>query len=1059
MRIARLFTASSTDPLEGIAFASASVDVRNSDGTHAFAFDDVVTPSHWSTLATDILVRKYFRKSGVPAALRKVPEAGVPDWLCRSEPDSEALNSLPPDERYGGERDARQVFQRLAGFWTYWGWKGGYFDTEDDARAFHDEMQRMLALQIFAPNSPQWFNTGLHWAYGIGQSGDGYAAVDPQSGKAEDAPLAYERSFVHSCFIQSIQDDLVRKDGVVDFIANEAKIAKFGAGTGANFSTLRGANESLSSGGTSSGLLAALKASDRAAALVSSKGSTRQPSKMVIVDADHPEVFEYIDWKVEEERKVAALVSGSRICNRYLEAVFNACEGSDPDQPLNSKIRNNPRLRRAIDNARAHNIPDNAIISAIELAKHGGTWDQHSEYDANWDSAAYQSVSGQRSNNSIRIRDEFLEAVDADADWHLVNRTNGETARTVKARDLWNKIGLAAWHSADPGVQFETTINDWHTCPQTGRINGSNSCSEFLFLDDTATTLACINLRAVSKSGLEMDLPAFEHVVRLVTLMMEISVSAALYPSHATAEKTDAFRPLGIGFTNLGGLLMSSGVPYDSDEGRVFCGAVTALMTGLTYAASAEIAADVGPFRGFARNRDDMLRVIRNHRRAAYGQSEGYEGLSRSPVALDGPGGMHQSLIDAARTAWDQALSLGERHGFRNAQASVVAPTGTTSLILDCDTMGIEPDYALVKYKTLAGGGHVVMINRCVPEALRTLGYREAEIEAINRYVIGTRTLRSAPHVNQDQLKARGFTNELIMAAERALKSASSLESALSPSMLGMAACEQAFGLSEAELARPGFNLLRHLGFSAAEVRAANTHCFGHGTLEGAPGFNPRHLAVFDCSVPCGENSTRSLSVMSHLRMMAAAQPFISGAISKTVNVPSNTNLATCLDAFAQGAQLGLKAVAIYRDGSKLSQPLNSSASLPAHAQEEGPTTDHDDWEETEQVARKIVASWLSGHSPAGAGTHTRSDQTTKPHAVAVVRKLDRIEVIQPDILSKTGDPDQDKALMDMLVSSIAIGIRNGASAAEFEKLFSSRHAVSAAAQDAKAAWERKLVS
>ncbi|MEM6712696.1 MAG: vitamin B12-dependent ribonucleotide reductase [Pseudomonadota bacterium] len=1057
MRIPRLFTTTSADPFQGVTFSSVSVDIRNADGTRAFALDDVVVPSHWSGLAADILVRKYFRKSGVPVAVRRVPEDGVPEWLWRSEPDNDALDGMPDAEKFGAERDVRQVFGRLAGFWTYWGWKGGYFDTDSDARAFHDEMQRMLVLHTFAPNSPQWFNTGLHWAYGIEQSGNGYATIDPLSGNAGDAPLAYERAFIHSCFIQSIQDDLVRKDGVIDFIANEAKIAKFGAGTGANFSTLRGSNESLSSGGTSSGLLAALKASDRAAALVSSKGSTRQPSKMVIVDADHPEIFDYIDWKVAEERKVAALVSGSKLCNRYLEAIFNACDERDHNKSLSSKLRNNPRLRRAVGNARAHNIPDNAILSTIELAKHGGPWTHHDEYDANWDSDAYHSVSGQRSNNSIRIPDEFLDAVEADADWHLVNRTNNETARTVKAKDLWNKIGNAAWSSADPGVQFETTINQWHTCPQSGPINGSNSCSEFLFLDDTATTLACINLRAFAKDGLEMDLAAFEHAVRMITLMMEISVSAALYPSYTMAEKTDAYRPLGIGFTNLGGLLMSSGVPYDSDEGRVFCGAITALLTGLTYATSAKIAADVGPFRGFADNRNHMLRVIRNHHRAAYGKTEGYEDLSRLPTPLKGPSGVHRSLIDAARTAWDQALSLGQRHGFRNAQASVIAPTGTTSLILDCDTMGIEPDYALVKYKTLAGGGHLVMINQCVPEALRALDYNEDEIEKINHYVVGARTLSSAPYVNPDRLKKLGFTSQLITAAQDALETASSLETVFSPATLGVMSCEQAFGLPEALLSRPGFNLLRHLGFSAAEIRIANDHCFGHGTLEGAPGLNPRHLPVFDCSVPCGTNGTRSLSIMSHLQMMSAAQPFVSGAISKTVNVPGNTTLAACLDAFSTGAQLGLKAVAIYRDGSKLSQPLTSVASLPTEMHEEAPANDYEDQEDIEQAARRIVTSWLSDLSRHKSGGQNWPNQPVNVHTLSPPRNNDRADVREADASFRYDN--HNRALIDTLVSSIAVGIRHGASTSDFEALFNAEPTITATAKDAQSEWERKLVS
>lgn len=1042
MQISRFYTANLSAPYEGITFSSTSVDVRNADGTGAFAFDDVTVPSHWSGLATDILVRKYFRKSGIPTALRRVPEEGVPAWLWRSAPDEDALKDKSEDDRFGAEQDARQVFGRLAGFWTYWGWKGNYFDTEDDAKSFYDETRRMLALQIFAPNSPQWFNSGLHWAYGIDQSGDGYAIADPKTGKASDAPLAYERSFIHSCFIQSIKDDLVRDGGVIDLIADEAKIAKFGAGTGANFSALRGSNEQLSSGGLSSGLLTVLQASDRAATLVSSKGSTRQPSKMVIVDADHPEVLDYIHWKVVEERKVAALASGSRVCNRYLKTVFEACGGPQTGRSLDEEIRENERLRLAVGSARGHGVPDNAILSVIELAQHGGSWTTFEEYTADWDSAAYHSVSGQRSNNSIRVSDAFLDAVEDDADWDLVNRTTNKVAQTIKARSLWGNIAEAAWSSADPGVQFDTTINEWHTCPVTGRINGSNSCSEFLFLDDTATTLACINLRAIAKTdldktGLDVDLTAFEHSVKLVTLLMEISVSAALYPSHDIAEKNDAYRPLGIGFTNLGGALMAAGVPYDSDEGRAFCGAITALLTGLTYATSAEIASDVGAFRGFVENRDDMLRVVRNHRRAAHGHTDGYESLSRTPaMPLGRPGATDQPLIDAARTAWDRALSLGERHGFRNAQASVIAPTGTTSLVLDCDTMGIEPEYALVKHKTLAGGGYLVIVNRCVPEALRTLGYSKTEIDEICRYVVGDRTLRSAPYINHDQLKARGFTSQLIAAAERALKTASSIDNALCPTKLGVTFCAQALGLSEEELVQSGFSMVRHLGFTPAEVRSANAYCFGRGTLEGAPGLNPRHLEVFDCSVPCGASGTRSLSVDSHLRMMAAAQPFISGAISKTVNMPSNSTISGCRETFTTAADLGLKAVALYRDGSKLSQPLTSAAALSG-----GSSLDHrqeanqgGELGEDEQVAQRIVASWLSTLADQSTGVPTDSNRIVNTPSLAALDGLSLLDEAELDALSGSSDPAQ--SLIRILATSIALGIRHGAPVSDYETLF-----------------------
>ncbi len=1024
MRISRFYTANSSEPYPGIRFSKVAVDRRHRDGMAAPLPAEIVVPEHWSGIAAGILERKYFRKSGVAAALKRVPEPGVPDWLQRSEPDFDALADMPAGARFGPERDARQVFDRLAGFWTYWGWKGGYFDGEDDARAFHDEIRQMLALQIFAPNSPQWFNAGLHWAYGIDQSGTGYAVIDSERGIARDAPLAYERAFIHSCFIQSIQDDLVREGGIVSLIADEAKIAKFGAGTGANFSCLRGINEPLSSGGTSSGLLSALKASDRAAALVTSSGSTRQPSKMVIVDADHPEIFDYIDWKVEEERKVAALAAGARVCNRYLKAIFDAWAEAKPRRTPAEDIRGNARLGRAVEAARAHGIPDNAILNVIELARQGGDWTAFENYNADWDSTAYHSVSGQRSNNSIRIPDSFLRAAERDADWHLVNRITGEIARTVKARDLWDRIAAAAWSSADPGVQFDTTINEWHTCPSSGRINGSNSCSEFLFLDDTASTLSCINLRAVTRRGLEIDLPAFRHAVRLTTLMMEISVSAALYPSRRIAERTDAFRPLGLGFTNLGGYLMAAGGAYDSDQGREACAAISALLTGLAYATSAEIAADVGPFRGFADNRQAMMRIIRNHRRAAHGARDGYENLSRSPMALNPTDKAQKGLAKAARAAWDRAYVLGMRHGFRNAQASMIAPTGTTSLILDCDTMGIEPDYALVKHKSFAGGGDALITNRCVPEALRALGYGEADIAAINRHVIGTRSLEAAPEINHRRLKERGFTSQLIAAAERALASASSLEQALRPERLGLSFCARALGLAEAELESPEFDLMSHLGFSPAQIAKANAHCFGHGSLVGAPGLKTRHLPVFDCSVPCGAAGGRSLSVMSHLNMMAAAQPFISGAISKTVNLPGHASMEACRETYAAGAELGLKAVAVYRDGSKLSQPLTSARALPAGGLAEAAADGFD--QDRSEAVRRMVEGWLSGRPERRAATPALADWAAKAERIA-----------------SGGQTSPDPALVALLAASVELGLSRGASLSEFEALLGDEHSSS----------------
>ncbi|SON54387.1 Vitamin B12-dependent ribonucleotide reductase [Hartmannibacter diazotrophicus] len=1024
MQVLRYFTLETEAVFEGLQFVEYPIEIRHVGGAVAFRSDHVTVPKGWSLLAAEILARKYCRRNVVPRILKPVPEEGVPAWLWRNIPDTEALAALPEAERFLSETDARQVFGRMAGFWTYWGWKGGYFDSEADAVAFHAECCHMLASQRFAPNSPQWFNTGLHWAYGVDQAAEGYFHVDPATGKAQAATSAYERSFVHSCFIQSVGDSLVADGGIVDLIAVEAKIAKFGAGTGANFSAIRAASEKLSAGGHASGLLTALKASDRAAPLVSAKGSTRQASKMVLVDADHPEIEDYIEWKVEEERKVAAIVAGSLVCDEHLASIYDAACGIPPDMPLKQAMSAFRDLRVAVTSARTHGVPDNAILSTIAEARLGEPRTAQRRFDAHWDSEGYRSVSGQNSNNSIRVTNRFLAAVDADEDWDLVERTTGKVVRKVRARGLFDRMARAAWASADPGLQYADTINEWHTCPAEGAINASNSCSEYLFLDDTGTTLASLNLRSFSRDG-AFDIPAFEHVVRLVTLATEISVSASLYPSERIAERTHAYRPLGLGFTNLGGMLMASGIAYDSDAGRETCAALSALLAGCTYAASAEIAADVGPFAGFAPNREAMLRVIRNHRRAAYGEVSGYEGLSTLPVPLTGSAGADPALVSAARRAFDRALTLGERNGYRNAQATSIAPTGTISLVMDCDSMGIEPDFALVKHKTLAGGGHLNIINRAVPEALRALGYGAGEIEAIARYVTGYRTLADAPAINHQTLRQRGFDDTLIASMERALAKAPNLRQAMAPDHLGPALLAGQFGLSDADMAQDGFDLLGRLGFAPSEIEAADAHYFGHLTLEGAPGLNPRHLPVFDCSVPCGAFGVRSLSAESHLKMMAAAQPFVSGAISKTVNLSGQASVNDCRDVLREGKALGLKAIALYRDGSKLSQPLMSANSLPSdHLGATGPTEATRTSALLAWQAERIVGEWAALARERG----PEGEATRHPH-LAPVRAVGTGESDTPALPASGIGPASTVApdMLDALISSVQLALTHGA--------------------------------
>jgi len=924
MKIGRRFTRTAENPYEGIEFVERTSRIVEPDGSVVFECEGVVVPSSWSQVATDVLAQKYFRKAGVPAALKTVPEDGVPEWLWRSEADRDALKAMPKSDRLVMEKDSRQVFRRLAGCWTYWAWKEGYFTTEEDARAYYDEMRYMLAHQMAAPNSPQWFNTGLHWAYGINGPAQGHYYTDSKTGRAMKSKDAYTRPQPHACFISSVRDDLVGDGGIMDLWTREARLFKYGSGTGTNFSSLRAENEPLSGGGRSSGLMSFLKIGDRAAGAIKSGGTTRRAAKMVIVDIDHPDIEKFVNWKVTEEQKVAALVTGSRLAEKHLNAVLRACAGEDEDR---FDLEANPCLALSIRNARESLIPENLIVRALQLAKQGYTSIEFPTYDTNWNSEAYATVSGQNSNNSVRITNAFLEAVERDEDWNLKARTCNRTLRTVKARDLWDQIAQAAWSCADPGVQYDTTINEWHTCPKDGRINASNPCSEYMFLDDTACNLASFNLMTFTdKETAEFDVGAFEHACRLWTLTLETAVVMAQFPSKAIARLSYDFRTLGLGYANLGTFLMVSGIPYDSEEGRALTGCITAMLTGFSYAASAEIAAEAGPFPKFEKNRDDMLRVIRNHRRAAYDAAPGeYEGLSILPIGIDeryAP----EPMVAAARRAWDRALDLGEKHGYRNAQATVIAPTGTIGLVMDCDTTGIEPDFSLVKFKKLAGGGYFKIINESIPPALRRLGYTERQVQDVVDYCRGTGTLKDAPFVNHEALRARGFTNEVLTRIEGSLKAAFDLNFVFNAGTLGAAFIREQLDVSDEALEKANGSLLEALGFSREQIRAASDHCLGTMTIEGAPHLKTEHYPIFDCANRCGRIGKRFLSAESHIRMMAAAQPFISGAISKTINMPNDATVEDVQASYHLSWKLGIKANALYRDGSKLSQPLNSTS-------------------------------------------------------------------------------------------------------------------------------------
>jgi len=914
MKIERKFTKAGQDAYADIEFVTTSSEIRNPDGTVVFHLENVEVPKSWSQVASDVIAQKYFRKAGVPVALKAVHEKDVPEFLWRSVAEK-------ADTVKTGETSAKQVFNRLAGAWAYWGWKGGYFTTEEDASAYYDEMRYMLANQMAAPNSPQWFNTGLHWAYGIDGPSQGHHYVDYKTGKLVKSNSAYEHPQPHACFIQSVSDDLVNEGGIMDLWVREARLFKYGSGTGTNFSSLRGEGEALSGGGKSSGLMGFLKIGDRSAGAIKSGGTTRRAAKMVICDADHPDIEEFINWKVKEEQKVASIVAGSKMHEQRLNEIFSAIRAWDGSTEDAVDPAKNDTLKKAIREAKKVAIPETYVKRVLDYARQGYTSIEFPTYNTDWDSEAYASVSGQNSNNSIRVTDAFLKAVEEDGDWDLIRRTDGSVAKTIKARDLWQDVGHAAWACADPGIQFHDTVNAWHTCPEDGEIRGSNPCSEYMFLDDTACNLASMNLLTFLKDG-KFQSDEYMHATRLWTVTLEISVLMAQFPSKEIAQRSYDFRTLGLGYANIGGLLMNMGYGYDSDEGRALCGALTAIMTGVSYATSAEMASELGTFPGYAKNADHMLRVIRNHRSAAQAATDGYEALAVKPVPLDHANCPDKSLIDLSVAAWDNALALGEKHGYRNAQVSVIAPTGTIGLVMDCDTTGIEPDFALVKFKKLAGGGYFKIINQSVPAALSQLGYGSAQIEEIVSYAVGHGTIGNAPVINHTSLIGNGFGKAELDKIEGALGTAFDIRFVFNQWTLGEEFCTKVLGIPQEKLNDPSFDMLRHLGYTRAEIDAANDHVCGTMTLEGAPHLKEEHMHIFDCANPCGKKGKRYLSVNSHITMMAAAQSFISGAISKTINMPNDATIEDCQKAYELSWSLGTKANALYRDGSKLSQPL-----------------------------------------------------------------------------------------------------------------------------------------
>ena len=906
LKIKRVFTKDKLDRYQGITFEKRSSKLVNPDGSVITEIEGIEVPSFWSQIATDILAQKYLRKRGVPQK----------DQNGNYILDQEGKIVL------GGEKSAREAVDRLAHTWRWWGEKYGYFDSVDDANAFEDEIAYMLIHQIASPNSPQWFNTGLALIYNITGNPQGHWFVDPDTKELKQSEDAYTRAQAHACFILSIKDDLVNEGGIFQTLVNEARIFKYGSGSGINFSPIRSVGEPLSGGGSSSGLMSFLKIFDSSAGSIKSGGTTRRAAKMVCLNMDHPEIEDFIEWKVKEERKVLSLVAGSHIAYNFLTKIMRSAyeNGLDP--------RKNTELKRLIKEARANNIPENYIKRVIMLVENGVKPDEFTfeRYNTDFRSEAYGTVSGQNSNNSVRVTNEFFYKLLNDEYWDLKNRTDGSVSKTVKARSLWGKVVQAAWECADPGVQYDTTINEWHTCPNDGRINASNPCSEYMFLDDTACNLASLNLLSFYDSETNrFDVEKYKHAIRLWTIVLEITVLMSHLPSKEVALNTYLYRTLGLGYGNLGALLMQMGIPYESEEGYAMTAVITAILGGESYATSAEMAKYLGPFERFHANKENMLRVIRNHRRAIYGAPDDeYEGLSIRPMRINYELAPNY-ILDEARNSWDEALELGTLYGYRNAQTTLIAPTGTIGLQMDFDTTGIEPDYALVKFKKLVGGGYLKIVNQSVRPSLKRLGYNDRQIDDIEKYILGHLSFDGCPYINTETLLGKGFDLDKIREIEQKLRYADSLDNLFSVQSIGFEYLQR-LSISRELLDDKNFDLLKYLGFTDQEVEEAEKYIFGSATIEGAPHIKEEHLKVFDCANKCGKYGKRFVSPVGHIKQMAAAQSFLSGAISKTVNLPEDATIRDVEEIYMMGWKLMLKAVALYRDNSKLSQPLTTGS-------------------------------------------------------------------------------------------------------------------------------------
>lgn len=981
----------------------------------------IVVPSSWSQNAADTLQQKYARKAGVPSVVSREEEPGIPRRFSRSTPN--------PAAEIGAETDLRAIAHRMAGCWAYWGIRSGLL-SESEAAALYDDACYLLAHQVIAPNSPQWFNTGLHWAYGIGGQGDGHFYVDPVTDAVVETTQAYERPQPQACFIQSVSDDLVNDGGIMDLWVREARLFKFGSGTGTNFSKVRGKGELLSGGGRSSGLMSWLQIGDRSAAGIQSGGTTRRAAKMVVLDVDHPEIEDFVSWKAVEERKVAALVTGSRVNRRVVRSVRAAVEGYQSSNCVDFGDRyepaKNPALRKALREGRSMGVPDQLMYRAVESCRNGVPIDPE-EYGLDWQGQAYGTVSGQQSNNSVSIPDSFMSAALSGQSWSLTERTTGRTCKTIQASALLDQICDAAWNCADPGVQYVDTMNDWHTCAADGRIRGTNPCSEYLFLDDTACNLASINLLRFLRGG-KIDLPAVEAAVRLLTTVLEISISMASLPSREIARGTYDYRTLGLGYANLGALLMRMGIPYDSDEGRRIAASLTSFITAVAYDQSGRMASRVGPFSRYKDNAGSMSRVLKNHRAVAYGLRPD---TRVCPVLVDvDKEDRATEIFASSRAMWDRAVSHASGAGYRNAQVTCIAPTGTIAIVMDCDTTGIEPDFALVKHKTLAGGGFMKQVNESVRPALENLGYLPDEVDQICRHIVGAGEL---PEATRSRLLSRGLSEEALGRVESVLESANHLRMAFLPSVVGVDELEK-LGVDPSE------PIPEALGLSPAEIEAASVYAVGHQTIEGCGLVKPEHLPVFDCANRCGRGK-RYISADGHLLMIASVQPFLSGASSKTVNLPSGASVMDVRNAYVRAHQLGVKCVALYVDGSKFSQPLSSARSEAFFGDlgVDGPLdpASPEAVQVVEKVVEKVVIRYLSDRRRLPNSRRGTTQKVLIGNHKMFLRTGEYPDGTLGEIFIDTNkDGTSFRSLMNAFATAVSVGLQHGVPLERFVDLF-----------------------